>query len=279
MLGFAAGVFNAIEFTSRQGETVRDSYLLRAENVSKRFGHVQALNNVALNLKPNEVLGLVGDNAAGKSTLIKILSGAIPTDTGQFYFEETPVKIQNPLIARKLGIETIYQNLALVGNLPIYMNIFLGRPRVKSYLGGRIRILDKKRMEKESWDILSELKLKFDSMSEIVDNLSGGQRQAVAIGRALFFNPKVIIMDEPTSGLAVKEVDKIHNIIRDFKHKGVSIIFITHRLQSIFAVADRIMVLRRGEKTFEKTLLETSIEEVVREMFDLKERKESLEKL
>jgi len=258
---------------------VRDSYLLRAENVSKRFGHVQALNNVALNLKPNEVLGLVGDNAAGKSTLIKILSGAIPADTGQFYFEETPVKIQNPLIARKLGIETIYQNLALVGNLPIYMNIFLGRPRVKSYLGGRIRILDKKRMEKESWDILSELKLKFDSMSEIVDNLSGGQRQAVAIGRALFFNPKVIIMDEPTSGLAVKEVDKIHNIIRDFKHKGVSIIFITHRLQSIFAVADRIMVLRRGEKTFEKTLLETSIEEVVREMFDLKERKESLEKL
>jgi simple sugar transport system ATP-binding protein len=264
---------------SRQGETVRDSYLLRAENVSKRFGHVQALNNVALSLRPNEVLGLVGDNAAGKSTLIKILSGAIPADAGRIYFEENPVKIQNPLNARELGIETIYQNLALVGNLPIYMNIFLGRPRVKSYLGGRIRILDKKRMEKESWDILNELKLKFDSMSEIVDNLSGGQRQAVAIGRALFFNPKIIIMDEPTSGLAVKEVDKIHNIIRDFKNKGVSIIFITHRLQSVFAVADRIMVLRRGEKTFEKMLLETSIEEVVREMFGLKERKKSLEKL
>ena len=258
---------------------MRDSYILRAENVSKRFGHVQALKDVALSLKPNEVLGLVGDNAAGKSTLIKILSGAIPADTGQFYFEESPVKIQSPLTARELGIETIYQHLALVGNLPIYMNIFLGRPRTKNYLGGMLRILNQKRMEKESWEILKELKLNFDSMRERVSNLSGGQRQAVAIGRALFFNPKIIIMDEPTSGLAVKEVDKIHNIIRDFKNKGVSIIFITHRLQSVFAVADRIMVLRRGEKTFEKMLSDTSIEEVVREMFDLKKRKELLEKL
>ena len=256
-----------------------DAYLLRAENVSKRFGHVQALKNVALGLKPNEVLGLVGDNAAGKSTLIKILSGALPADSGQIYFEEGPVKIQNPLNARELGIETIYQNLALVGNLPIYMNIFLGRPRTKNYLRGMLRILDQKRMEKESWEILKELKLNFDSMRERVSNLSGGQRQAVAIGRALFFNPKIIIMDEPTSGLAVKEVDKIHSIIRDFKNKGVSIIFITHRLQSVFAVADRVMVLRRGEKTFEKMLSETSIEEVVREMFDLKKRKEFLEKL
>lgn len=256
-----------------------DAYLLRAENVSKTYGHVQALKNVALNLKPNEVLGLVGDNAAGKSTLIKILSGAISADTGQFYFEENPVKIPNPLVARGLGIETIYQNLALVGNLPIYMNIFLGRPRVKKYLGGVLRILDQKRMEQESWKILKELKLNFDSMREKVVNLSGGQRQAVAIGRALFFSPKIIIMDEPTSGLAVKEVDKIHSIIRDFKTKGVSIIFITHRLQSVFAVADRVMVLRRGEKTFEKKLSETTIEEVVREMFDLKERKKSLEKL
>jgi ribose transport system ATP-binding protein len=258
---------------------VLDAYLLRAEKVSKRFGHVQALNDVALSLKQNEVLGLVGDNAAGKSTLIKILSGAISADSGRFFFEENPVKIHSPLAARKLGIETIYQNLALVENLPIYMNIFLGRPRTKNYLAGMLRILDQKRMENESWDILKELKLNFDSMREKVGNLSGGQRQAVAIGRALFFNPKIIIMDEPTSGLAVKEVDKIHNIIRDFKNKGVSIIFITHRLQSVFAVADRVMVLRRGEKTFEKKLSDTSIEEVVREMFDLKERKKSLEKL
>ena len=258
---------------------MHDSYLLRMKNISKSFGHVQALKNVTLNLGHTEVLGLLGDNAAGKSTLIKILSGAIPADTGQVYFEEKAVKIQNPHDARGLGIETIYQNLALVGNLPIYTNIFLGRPRINSYIGGVLKILDRRRMEREAWEILKELKMDFDSMREKVDNLSGGQRQAVAIGRALFFIPKVIIMDEPTSGLAVKEVDKIHEIIRQFKNKGVSIIFITHRLQSVFAVADRIVVLRRGEKALDKILLETSIEEVVREMFGLKERKESLELL
>ncbi len=253
------------------------AYLLRMENISKSYGHVQALKDVTLNLGLPEVLGLVGDNAAGKSTLIKILSGAIPADTGQIYFEGKVVRVENPHDARGLGIETIYQDLALVGNLPVHMNVFLGRPRVKSFLGGALRILDQKRMERESWEILRELKIDFDSMRERVDNLSGGQRQAVAVARALFFTPKVIIMDEPTSGLAVKEVDKIHEIIREFKKKGVSIIFITHRLQSVFAVADRIMVLRRGEKVLDKRLSETSIEEVVREMFGLKERKESLE--
>jgi ABC-type sugar transport system ATPase subunit len=249
------------------------------ETISKSYGHVQALKNVTLDLGHAEVLGLVGDNAAGKSTLIKILSGAISADKGQIYFEGKLVRIAAPHDARALGIETIYQNLALVGNLPIYMNIFLGRPRVKSFLGGMLRILDQKRMERESWDILKELKIDFDSVRERVDNLSGGQRQAVAIGRVLFFNPRVIIMDEPTSGLAVKEVDEIHEIIRRFKNKGVSIIFITHRLQSVFTVADRIMVLRAGEKVLDRILPETSIEEVVRAMFGLRERREALERL
>lgn len=255
------------------------SYLLRMENISKSYGHVQALKNVTLNLGLTEVLGLVGDNAAGKSTLIKVLSGAISADNGQIYFEGEAVKIENPHDAKGLGIETIYQSLALVGNLPIYTNIFLGRPRVKSFLGGLLRILDQKKMERESWEILRELKIDFDSMRDKVDNLSGGQRQAVAIGRVLFFNPRVIIMDEPTSGLAVKEVEEIHEIIRRFKNRGVSIIFITHRLQSVFAVADRIMVLRGGEKVLDKILSETSMEEVVRDMFGLKERREFLERL
>jgi simple sugar transport system ATP-binding protein len=258
---------------------VEVGFLLEMKNISKSYGYVQALKDVSLTLHPNEVLGLVGDNAAGKSTLIKILSGAVLADSGRIYFENKEVKIRTPYDSRKLGIETIYQNLALVGNLPIYTNIFLGRPRVKPFLSKIIRILDRKLMEKESWEILNELRINFDSMREKVDNLSGGQRQAVAIGRALFFNPKIIIMDEPTSGLAVKEVDKIHEIIRRFKERGVSIIFITHRLQSVFAVTDRIMVLRRGEKVLDKLLGETSVEEVVREMFNLKERKKSLERL
>jgi len=243
--------------------------LLEMDGISKHYGSVTALDEVTLALKPGEVLGLVGDNGAGKSTLIKILSGAITADEGQVLLEGKEVKVENPQDARNLGIETIYQTFALVGNLPIYLNIFLGRYRVKKILGGLIKILDEKRMEKESWEILQNLKIHFNSVKEKVDHLSGGQRQAVAIGRALFFNPRIIIMDEPTSGLAVKEVEQIHDIIRDFKTKGVSIIFITHRLQSIFAVADRVMVLRGGRNAMDKRIPETTLEEVVRAMFGL----------
>jgi ABC-type sugar transport system ATPase subunit len=246
--------------------------LLRMDKVSKSFGAVTALQDVTLALNHHEVLGLVGDNGAGKSTLMKILSGAIPMDDGQIFFEDRKVTIESPLDARDVGIETIYQNFALVGNLPIYLNIFLGRYRVKSTLCGLIKILDVKRMERESREILENLKIHINSVREKVDHLSGGQRQAVAIGRALFFSPRIIIMDEPTSGLAVKEVEEIHDIIRDFKKKGVSIIYITHRLQSIFAVADRVMVLRSGQKVMEKPIAETDLEEVVRAMFGLNVR-------
>lgn len=247
----------------------RDEILLMMEQISKSFGSVKALEKVTLTLKHSEVLGLVGDNAAGKSTLIKILSGAIPADRGKIFFGGQEVKIENPQDARNLGIETIYQSFALVGNLPIYLNIFLGRYQVKPILGGLIKVLDEKRMERESWETLQNLKIHFNSVREKVDHLSGGQRQAVAIGRALFFNPRIIIMDEPTSGLAVKEVEQIHDIIRDFKKKGVSIIFITHRLQSVFAVADRVMVLRSGQKVIDKLISEITLEEVVRAMFGL----------
>ncbi len=251
---------------------VETNDILKMEAISKNFGSVRALQNVTLTLQHGEVLGLVGDNGAGKSTLIKILSGAIPCGEGRIIFEGREVKIENPQDARILGIETIYQTFALVGNLPIYLNIFLGRYRVRSFLGGWIKILDDKRMEEESWEILQNLKIEFNSVRERVDHLSGGQRQAVAIGRALFFNPKIIIMDEPTSGLAVKEVEQIHEIIRDFKQKGVSIVFITHRLQSIFAVADRVMVLRSGQTVMDTFIPATTLEEVVRAMFGLQVR-------
>jgi len=239
------------------------------DQISKSFGSVRALHEVNLELNRGEVLGLVGDNGAGKSTLIKVLSGAINADEGRIFLNDQEVRIENPQDARNHGIETIYQNFALVGNLPIYLNIFLGRYRLKPILGGLIRILDEKRMEKESWEILQNLKIHFNSVREKVEHLSGGQRQAVAIGRALFFNPRMIIMDEPTSGLAVKEVEQIHDIILEFKKKGTSIIFITHRLQSIFAVADRVVVLRNGQNAMDKKIVETTLEEVVRAMFGL----------
>ncbi len=247
----------------------RNGELLRMEEIFKSFGSVKALHQVNLTLSRGEVLGLVGDNGAGKSTLIKILSGAILADGGAIFLEGQKVEIENPQDARNHGIETIYQTFALVGNLPIYLNLFLGRYRLKPLLGGLIKILDERRMEKESWEILQNLGIHFNSVREKVDHLSGGQRQAVAIGRALFFNPRIIIMDEPTSGLAVKEVEQIHQIIRDFKQNGVSIIFITHRLQSIFTVADRVMVLRAGQKVMEKSIQETTLEEIVRAMFGL----------
>jgi len=239
------------------------------ENISKSFSHVQALCGVTLELHHDEVLGLVGDNGAGKSTLIKILSGALSADEGKLFFNGKEVEINNPGDARELGIETIYQYFALVENQPIYINIFMGRPRTKPLLGGLVHRLDKRRMEDESREILEGLKIKIPSIREMVKNLSGGQKQAVAIGRALFFNPKILVMDEPTSGLAVKEVDKIHEIIQEFKQKGVSVIFITHRLQSIFSVCDRVAVLRGGKVVENQYIHATSLEHVVKAMFGL----------
>jgi simple sugar transport system ATP-binding protein len=249
-------------------EEIREP-ILRMENISKSFSHVQALSEVTIELQHGEVLGLVGDNGAGKSTLIKILSGAILADEGKFVFDGKEVKIHNPGDARRLGIETIYQYFALVDAQPIYINLFMGRPRTKPMLGGLIQRLDKRRMEAESREILEGLKIKIPSMKEFVRNLSGGQKQAVAIGRAVFFNPKILVMDEPTSGLAVKEVDKIHEIIKDFKQKDVSVIFITHRLQSIFAVCDRVVVLRGGKVVENRSIHETTLEQVVKAMFGL----------
>ena len=248
--------------------------LLRMENINKSFSHVQALSGVTIELQHGEVLGLVGDNGAGKSTLIKILSGATLADEGKFFLDGKEVKIHNPGDARRLGIETIYQYFALVDNQPIYINLFMGRPRTKPMLGGLIQRLDKRRMEVESREILEGLKIKIPSMKEFVKNLSGGQKQAVAIGRAVFFNPKILVMDEPTSGLAVKEVDKIHEIIKDFKQKDVSVIFITHRLQSIFSVCDRVIVLRGGKVVENRMISETTLEEVVRAMFGLSRRED-----
>jgi simple sugar transport system ATP-binding protein len=249
-------------------EEIREP-LLRMENINKSFSHVQALSGVTLELQHGEVLGLVGDNGAGKSTLIKILSGATLADEGRFFFDGKEVKIHNPGDARRLGIETIYQYFALVDNQPIYINLFMGRPRTKPMLGGLIQRLDKRRMEVESREILEGLKIRIPSMKEFVRNLSGGQKQAVAIGRAVFFNPKILVMDEPTSGLAVKEVDKIHEIIKDFKQKDVSVILITHRLQSIFDVCDRVIVLRAGKVVKNQPIHETSLEHVVKAMFGL----------
>ncbi len=236
--------------------------LIRMRGISKAFGAVQAVQGVDLDLYPAEVLGLVGDNAAGKSTLMKVLTGVHQPDAGQIRFEGRPVAFASPRDSRDLGIEMIYQNLALARNLDVVANVFLGRERTRPVLGGVFRWLDEKRMEAESWEILRRLKINMDSVRKPVELFSGGQQQAVAIARAVSFNARAVIMDEPTASLAVKEVGKVLDLIAQLRAKGVSVIIISHRLQDIFAVGDRVMVLRGGQGVAVRRIAETTMDEV-----------------
>ena len=237
--------------------------LIRLRGISKAFGAVQAVQGVDLDLYPAEVLGLVGDNAAGKSTLMKVLTGVHQPDEGEIRFEGRPVAFASPRDSRDLGIEMIYQNLALARNLDVVANVFLGREHTRPILGGVFRWLDEKRMEAESWEILRRLKINMDSVRKPVELFSGGQQQAVAIARAVSFNARAVIMDEPTASLAVKEVGKVLDLIAQLRAKGVSVIIISHRLQDIFAVGDRVMVLKRGRNGGERVIHDTTEAEVL----------------
>jgi simple sugar transport system ATP-binding protein len=216
-------------------------------NIQKSFGAVQALRSVTLTLNHGEVLGLVGDNAAGKSTLMKVLSGAYISDAGDILINSQKVHITNPDDSRRLGIEMVYQDYALANNLDVSANVFLGREIVKWKLGP-IGMMDKKSMEEQAKSLLDRLRIEIDNVRLKVENLSGGQRQAVAIGRATAFDAKVIIMDEPTAALSVAAIGKVLDLIRELKSLGSSIIMISHRLEDIYEVSDRIIVLRHGRK-------------------------------
>lgn len=239
--------------------------LLRLVNISKNFGAVRALDEVSLELYSGEVLGLVGDNGAGKSTLIKIISGVYQPDEGEIFFQEEKINIPDPAHAKSLGIETVYQDLALALKMNVSENIFLGKEYLKKFLGTPIKILDKKRMELETISLIRKLQLDFNPRSK-VENLSGGQRQATAIAKSVFWEAKVIIMDEPTAALGIPEVTRVRQIISDLKDRGVSIILISHNLEDIFSVADRVVVLRRGRKVGDCVVRKTTHEEIVRLM-------------
>lgn len=239
--------------------------LLRLVNISKNFGAVRALDKVSLELYSGEVLGLVGDNGAGKSTLIKIISGVYQPDEGEIFFQEEKINIPDPAHAKSLGIETVYQDLALALKMNVSENIFLGKEYLKKFLGTPVKILDKKRMELETISLIRKLQLDFNPRSK-VENLSGGQRQATAIAKSVFWEAKVIIMDEPTAALGIPEVTRVRQIISDLKDRGVSIILISHNLEDIFSVADRVVVLRRGRKVGDCVVRKTTHEEIVRLM-------------
>jgi ABC-type sugar transport system ATPase subunit len=237
--------------------------MLSVKDLVKRFGGLTAVNEVSLDVYPGEVVGLVGDNGAGKSTLIKMVSGVYQPNDGEIFFNGKLVTIGNPFEARELGIETIYQDLALAGNLGISANIFLGRERKKRYLGGLIQTLDEKFMLDESRKVLDNLDVNIPVLSAKIDNLSGGQRQGVAIARALYWHARLMIMDEPTNNLGVAQQSEVLALIRRLREQGVPVILISHTMHDVFAVSDRIIVMHRGRKVAEKRTSDTDSQEIV----------------
>jgi simple sugar transport system ATP-binding protein len=241
--------------------------ILACAEVSKRFGGVHALERVSFELSRGEVLALAGDNGAGKSTLIKTISGVFQPDEGNLFYKGQHASFTGPRDARERGIETIYQDLALADNLDVGENVFLGRePRTKLF--GLLPRIDRKAMRAAAHEVLDQLDIDIPrrKLGEPVRNLSGGQRQAVAIGRAIYWKAELLIMDEPTAALGVPEQRKVRELIQRLKTQNVAVIFISHNLQDIFAVCDRILVLRRGIKAGERLPAETSGDEIVKLM-------------
>jgi ABC-type sugar transport system ATPase subunit len=239
---------------------------LSIRNMTKRFGGLTAVNAVSWDVFPGEVVALLGDNGAGKSTLIKCVSGVYQPDDGEIYFEGKRCHFALPIDARREGIETIYQDLSLANNLNVPANIFLGREVKRRYLGGLVNALDERAMLKESKSALEALKIHFPTLTQPIESLSGGQRQAVAIARALYWDAKLMIMDEPTNNLGVPEQQKVLDLIRRLRDQGVPVILITHTLPDVFAVSDRLMVMHRGRKVTEKKTADTHTHELVQYM-------------
>lgn len=223
--------------------------LMRLEQIQKHFGHLVALDRVGLSVEPGEVLGLAGDNGAGKSTLIKIMSGAITADAGRILIGDQVVRFDSPRDARRFGIETVYQDLALCGNLNVAKNLCLGREPTKRWLG--IPLLDEGAIHKKAKRLLESLQINIPSTYTKVKYLSAGQRQAVAISRSIYVEPKILIADEPTSALASAEVRQLLDLFRLLKTRGTAIIFVSQRLQDIIEIADRIAILQKGRKVAE----------------------------
>jgi len=224
--------------------------LLTARGLVKRYGRVTALDSADFDLYPGEILAVIGDNGAGKSSLIKVICGAVLPDEGEIKLEGKTLNFKSPIEARNAGIETVYQNLALSPALSIADNMFLGREiRKPGILGSLFRMLDRSTMEKRSRDKLTELGLlTIQNISQAVETLSGGQRQGVAVARAAAFGSKVIIMDEPTAALGVKESRRVLELILDVKRRGLPIVLISHNMPQVFEVADRIHIHRLGKR-------------------------------
>lgn len=232
--------------------------IIEMRGIMKRFGAVQALNNVNFRLMPGEILGLVGDNSAGKSTLMKVMTGAYQRDAGQVLVNGEETHFKSPHESRDRGIEMIYQDFALCGNMDVGQNIFLGRWPKRFSL-----FVDRARMYEEARQVLGRLKVDVNSVFQKVESLSGGRQQSVAIARAISFEPKVIVFDEPTANLSVMATERLLETMAELKRQGVAQVIISHRLTDIFEVGDRIMVLKRGENVGDRYIAHTTEKEVL----------------
>ncbi len=232
---------------------------LKLSGISRSFGAIRALDNVSLELAPGEVMGLMGDNGAGKSTLVKIIAGNYRPSAGEIRVDDDPVEFHKPIDAQRAGIEIVHQDLALCNHLTAASNVFLGREPVKKI--GPIGIIDYEKMRTTSAQLFARLKSE-TRPRDVVRRMSGGQRQAVAIARTLLSHPKIVLLDEPTAAISVRQVAEVLELIRNLRDQGISVILISHRMPDVFAVADTIAVLRRGELVASKRASESSPEEV-----------------
>lgn len=236
--------------------------ILSGRDLGKHYGGVTALADAAIDIYAGEVQALVGDNAAGKSTLIKILSGAVVRDSGTILFEGTDAAVDSPRAAKGLGIETVYQDLALADNLDVPANIFLGRELV--YKPPLAFLLDLRRMEEEARRLLTRFKINIPSVRQKVRSMSGGQRQSIAIARSVYFNAKVVILDEPTAALGVEETRKVYELVSEMRSQGLAVLMISHNLNHVFDHSDRITVMKTGRVVGSRRTAETSREEILR---------------
>ena len=242
------------------------SPVLDARGVIKHFGPVHALNSVDFAVYPGEVVALIGDNGAGKSTLVNVLTGVMQQDKGDIHFEGQPVHFSSPHEARELGIETVYQDLAVAPHLDAVANIFLGRERLTSGVPGLLGFLDNPRMRKETEEQLSRLRVRVPELGRRLVTLSGGQRQGVAVARAVMWASKVVFMDEPTAALGVAQTGMVLQLVRQVRDTGIPVVFISHNMPNVFQVADRIVVMRLGEIATQLDPATATIEDAVAAM-------------
>jgi ABC-type sugar transport system ATPase subunit len=238
--------------------------VLEARHMARRFGAVVALADASLALRRHEVLGLVGDNGAGKSTLLKILSGVLPADGGEILLEGRGIEIRRAQDAMDAGIETVYQDLALVDTMSAYQNVYLGREELaKSWPLRFLNLVDDRVMRKRSREVLEALAVKIPSINVTVKGMSGGQRQCLAIARAILWGRRIVILDEPTAALGVRESGQVLDVIRDLRRHDVSVIVVSHNMQQLMEIADRITVMRLGRTIATRTVKDTKVSEIV----------------